>query len=208
VTLPIELTSTRQPIKARSRDEFKSLPTGVTRIAFGEGLMKKAARFGNLEGSISLPSKTKPVQAHRLTFHLARPPQSFLILRLSTNMADSLDSAIPLTIHDAQRIVDDWIKQYGVRYFSELTNLAQLVEEVGEVARIISRQYGEQSFKAGESNQQLGDELADVLFVLICLANQTGVDLQAALRKNLDKKTNRDAQRHQKNDKLKGKLLP
>jgi NTP pyrophosphatase (non-canonical NTP hydrolase) len=105
-------------------------------------------------------------------------------------------------IQEAQNKVDDWIKQYGVRYFNELTNTAILMEEVGEVARIISRKYGEQSFKATETGENLADELADVLFVLICLANQTGIDLEAALVKNLDKKTNRDKDRHIQNPKL------
>jgi NTP pyrophosphatase (non-canonical NTP hydrolase) len=105
-------------------------------------------------------------------------------------------------IQEAQNKVDDWIKQYGVRYFNELTNTAVLMEEVGEVARIISRKYGEQSFKANETGENLADELADVLFVLICLANQTGIDLEAALVKNLDKKTNRDKDRHIQNPKL------
>lgn len=105
-------------------------------------------------------------------------------------------------IQEAQQKVDDWIKQYGVRYFNELTNTAILMEEVGEVARIMSRKYGEQSFKAGETGENLADEMADVLFVLICLANQTGVDLEAALVKNLDKKTNRDKDRHIQNPKL------
>ena len=108
-----------------------------------------------------------------------------------------------MTIKDSQKIVDDWIKQYGVKYFSELTNMAMLTEEVGEVARIIARRYGEQSEKESDKNKDLGDELADVLFVLICLANQTGIDLEEALKKNLDKKTNRDSERHINNDKLK-----
>lgn len=108
-----------------------------------------------------------------------------------------------LTISDAQRTVDQWIKSIGVRYFSELTNLAQLVEEVGEVSRIMSRQFGEQSFKPNESPSDLSDELADVMFVLICIANQTGVDLTSALQKNLEKKTERDSDRHQNNPKLK-----
>lgn len=108
-----------------------------------------------------------------------------------------------LTIADAQKIVDDWIKEYGVRYFDELTNTAMLMEEVGEVARIMARRYGEQSEKESDKNKDLGDEMADVLFVLICLANQTGVDLEEAMRKNLEKKTNRDATRHKENDKLK-----
>ena len=107
-----------------------------------------------------------------------------------------------MTIADAQKKVDTWIKTLGVRYFSELTNLAQLVEEVGEVSRIMSRTYGDQSFKSGESEADLGDELADVLFVLICIANQTGVDLTTALEKNLHKKTKRDAKRHLENPKL------
>lgn len=108
-----------------------------------------------------------------------------------------------LTISDAQQTVDQWIKSIGVRYFSELTNLAQLVEEVGELSRIMSRQFGEQSFKPNESPSDLSDELADVMFVLICIANQTGVDLTDALQKNLEKKTKRDGDRHQNNPKLK-----
>jgi NTP pyrophosphatase (non-canonical NTP hydrolase) len=107
-----------------------------------------------------------------------------------------------MTIKEAQLLVDDWIKTYGVRYFNELTNMAQLTEEVGEVARIIARRYGEQSEKESDKNKDLGDEMADVLWVLICLANQTGIDLEAALKKNLDKKTNRDSTRHLENDKL------
>lgn len=102
----------------------------------------------------------------------------------------------------AQEKVDQWIKEHGVRYFNELTNMTLLTEEVGELARIMARKYGEQSFKAGEENTDLGDEMADVLFVLICLANQTGVDLQAAFDKNLEKKSKRDNQRHKNNDKL------
>jgi NTP pyrophosphatase (non-canonical NTP hydrolase) len=108
-----------------------------------------------------------------------------------------------MELREAQEKVDQWIKAYGVRYFSELTNMAILTEEVGEVARIISRKYGEQSFKKKEDKKELGDELADVLFVLICLANQTGVDLEKALEKNLDKKSKRDKKRHLKNPKLK-----
>ncbi|MDB4060680.1 nucleotide pyrophosphohydrolase [Vicingaceae bacterium] len=107
-----------------------------------------------------------------------------------------------MTLEQAQKAVGDWIKQYGVRYFNELTNMAQLTEEVGEVARIIARRYGEQSEKESDKGKDLGDELADVLFVIICLANQTGVDLQAALKKNLEKKTSRDSARHQENEKL------
>ena len=106
-----------------------------------------------------------------------------------------------ITIREAQKIVDDWIKSYGVRYFSELTNMAVLTEEVGELARIMARKYGDQSFKEGEK-QDLGDEMADVLWVLMCLANQTGVDLTEALKKNLEKKTSRDKKRHLENEKL------
>jgi len=105
-------------------------------------------------------------------------------------------------VSEAQKIVDDWIKKYGIRYFNELTNMAILVEEVGEVARIISRKYGEQSFKESDKDKDLGDEFADVLFVLICLANQTGIDLEEAMIKNLEKKTKRDFDRHKKNKKL------
>lgn len=108
-----------------------------------------------------------------------------------------------MTIREAQRIVDEWIKEYGVRYFNELTNTAILMEEVGEVARIMSRRYGEQSEKESDKHKDLGDEMADVLFVLICLANQTGINLEEALQKNLLKKTSRDHSRHKENDKLK-----
>lgn len=108
-----------------------------------------------------------------------------------------------MKLKEAQKKVDTWIKKYGVRYFSELTNMAILTEEVGEVARVISRQYGEQSFKKSDKDNVLADELADVLFVLICLANQTGVDLTKAFEKNMDKKTQRDKTRHKENKKLK-----
>ena len=108
-----------------------------------------------------------------------------------------------MTIEQAQKDVDQWIKTVGVRYFSELTNMAILTEEVGEVARIIARKYGEQSFKTSDKEYNLADEMADVLFVLICLANQTGIDLTDALSKNLTKKTMRDADRHKNNEKLK-----
>jgi len=108
-----------------------------------------------------------------------------------------------LTLKEAQEIVDNWIKSHGVRYFNELTNTAILMEEVGEVARIISRKYGEQSYKDSDKIVNLEDEIADVLFVLICLANQTGIDLTEALHKNLEKKTTRDAERHLNNKKLK-----
>jgi NTP pyrophosphatase (non-canonical NTP hydrolase) len=107
-----------------------------------------------------------------------------------------------ISISQLQLEVDDWIKTFGVRYFSELTNLAILTEEVGELARIIARKYGDQSFKENEANQDIADEMADVLWVLICLANQTGVNLTEAIEKNIIKKTIRDAERHKKNDKL------
>ena len=107
-----------------------------------------------------------------------------------------------ISIQEAQEIIDEWIKNNGVRYFNELTNTAILTEEVGEVARIMARRYGEQSEKESDKEKDLGDELTDVLFVLICLANQTGVDLTEALQKNLDKKTKRDKTRHQNNPKL------
>jgi NTP pyrophosphatase (non-canonical NTP hydrolase) len=107
-----------------------------------------------------------------------------------------------MKISDAQLIVDEWIKKYGVRYFNELTNTAILMEEVGEVARIMARRYGEQSEKESDKQIKLEDELADVLFVLICIANQTGISLEDALKKNLDKKTDRDSTRHLNNEKL------
>lgn len=107
-----------------------------------------------------------------------------------------------MTIEEAQQVVDRWIKKYGVRYFSELTNLAVLMEEVGELSRIMSRTFGDQSFKESDKIHSLEDEMADILFVLICLANQTGVNLTTALEKNLAKKTNRDAERHKNNEKL------
>jgi len=112
-------------------------------------------------------------------------------------------SMTKLTIEQAQQEVDNWIKTYGVRYFSELTNLAILTEEVGEMARIMARTYGDQSFKKSDLDKNLADEMADVLWVLMCLANQTGVDLTEAFQKNLEKKTKRDATRHLENDKLK-----
>ena len=107
-----------------------------------------------------------------------------------------------MTLNEAQQEVDTWIKTIGVRYFSELTNTAILMEEVGELARIMARKYGEQSFKAGEDAEKLSDEMADVLWVLICLANQTGVNLEEAFRKNMEKKTSRDKDRHQQNSKF------
>ena len=108
-----------------------------------------------------------------------------------------------MNLKNAQQEVDNWIKEHGVRYFNELTNMAKLTEEVGEVARIIARRYGEQSEKESDKNKDLGEELADVVFVVLCLANQTGVDLQAAFDKKMDLKTKRDHDRHHNNDKLK-----
>jgi NTP pyrophosphatase (non-canonical NTP hydrolase) len=108
-----------------------------------------------------------------------------------------------MTIENAQKQVDEWIKTYGVRYFNELTNMAILTEEVGEVARIIARRYGEQSEKESDKNKDLADEMADVMWVLLCLANQTGIDLTEAFQKNLEKKTKRDKDRHKDNEKLK-----
>lgn len=107
-----------------------------------------------------------------------------------------------MSIEEAQQQVDEWIKTYGVRYFNELTNMAILTEEVGELARIVARRYGEQSEKESDKNRDLGDEMADVLWVLMCLANQTGVDLTEAFKKNIEKKTSRDSERHKQNDKL------
>ena len=107
-----------------------------------------------------------------------------------------------MTISEAQKLVDGWIKTHGVRYFNELTNTTLLMEEVGEVARIMARRYGEQSEKESDKQKDLGEEMADVLFVLICLANQTGIDLTAALEKNMRKKTERDKHRHRQNPKL------
>lgn len=108
-----------------------------------------------------------------------------------------------MTIQQAQQQVDEWIKTVGVRYYSELTNLGILMEETGELARLMVRIYGDQSFKESDKGKELADEMADVLWVLLCLANQTGVDLTSALQKNIDKKTQRDADRHQNNEKLK-----
>ena len=108
-----------------------------------------------------------------------------------------------MNLKNSQLEVDNWIKNHGVRYFNELTNMAQLTEEVGEVARIIARRYGEQSEKESDKNKDLGEELADVVFVVLCLANQTGIDLQVAFDKKMDLKTNRDHERHHNNDKLK-----
>jgi len=108
-----------------------------------------------------------------------------------------------MDIKNAQEVVDNWIKNHGVRYFNELTNMAQLTEEVGEVARIIARRYGEQSEKESDKDKDLGEELADVLFVVLCLANQTGINLQEAFDRRMDKKTKRDHDRHHNNEKLK-----
>lgn len=108
-----------------------------------------------------------------------------------------------MTLQQAQQQVDEWINTVGVRYFSELTNMAILTEEVGELARLIARRYGDQSFKESDKHKELGDEMADVLWVLLCMANQTGVDLTDALKKNFEKKNNRDKDRHQQNEKLK-----
>jgi NTP pyrophosphatase (non-canonical NTP hydrolase) len=112
------------------------------------------------------------------------------------------DTPGTLTIRDAQQLVDSWIRTTGVRYFSELTNMAILTEEVGEVARLMSRLYGDQSFKESDKDRELGDELADVLWVLLCIANQTGIDLTSALEKNFTKESVRDSHRHAGNDKL------
>lgn len=116
--------------------------------------------------------------------------------------SDKLSKIQNMTIEEAQQAVDKWVKVYGVRYFSELTNMACLTEEVGELARVIARTYGDQSFKEGEK-PNLGEEMADVLWILLCLANQTGVNLTDELQKNFDKKTNRDKDRHRNNPKLK-----
>ncbi|BBO70230.1 pyrophosphatase [Desulfosarcina alkanivorans] len=119
-------------------------------------------------------------------------------------MTDITPWPTPLTVENLQSIVDRWIRTHGVRYFSEMTNLAVLVEEVGEVARIMARTYGEQSVKGKKETSDLGDELADVLFVLVCIANQTGVNLESAIARNLEKKTARDSKRHHDNPKLTG----
>lgn len=124
------------------------------------------------------------------------------LCRPKCKTAKSRQPDTDMTLSEAQSQVDEWIRTVGVRYFSELTNMAILAEEVGEVARIIARRYGEQSHKPGDAEQDLGDELADVLFVVICLANQTGVNLQEAMVRNLEKKKRRDADRHRNNPKL------
>lgn len=122
------------------------------------------------------------------------------------NNNDKTPTNEPLTLGGAQQFVDQWVKQYGVRYFSELTNMAVLTEEVGELARQMARIYGDQSFKQGEE-PNLGDEMADVLWVLLCLANQTGVNLEEELKRNIEKKTRRDKTRHINNEKLKNKEI-
>lgn len=114
-----------------------------------------------------------------------------------------MENTTEISLREAQQLVDQWIKTVGVRYFNELTNTAILMEEVGELARLMSRTYGEQSFKESDKNRDLGDEMADIFWVLICLANQTNVDLTAAFAKNMAKKTERDHSRHQQNEKLK-----
>jgi NTP pyrophosphatase (non-canonical NTP hydrolase) len=119
-----------------------------------------------------------------------------------SNISFGASKSKNMEIKQAQARIDDWIKQYGQRYFNELTNMAILTEEVGELARIMSRTFGEQSFKKGEEKSDLGDELADILWVLLCIANQTGVDMSSALEKNFEKKTQRDSDRHKNNEKL------
>ncbi len=126
---------------------------------------------------------------------------NYVLTKVRINLLILVQTII-MTIQQAQTTVDEWIKTTGVRYFNELTNMAILTEEVGEVARIMARKYGEQSFKQSDKDKDLGDELADVLFVLICIANQTGINLTEALEKNLNKKTTRDADRHKNNEKL------
>ena len=121
----------------------------------------------------------------------------------STNKRSNSKQLNIMTIKEAQTAVDEWIKTYGVRYFNELTNMVLLTEEVGELARIIARTYGEQSFKESDKNRDMADEMADILWVLMCLANQTGVDLTEAFAKNMEKKTSRDKERHINNEKLK-----
>lgn len=132
---------------------------------------------------------------------LVCPASSVLKKYYGTELEIDMD----YTLENCQKLVDDWIRTFGVRYFSELTNTAILMEEVGELARIMARQYGEQSFKKNEHDLDLGEEMADILFVLICLANQTGVELEDAFKKSMKKKTNRDKERHSKNPKLQEK---
>jgi NTP pyrophosphatase (non-canonical NTP hydrolase) len=152
--------------------------------------------------SIVQVSAAKAAEATRTQPAIPQHPLSrrlFLVM-IHPEIAKYTDNSP--TLAQVQQRVDAWCHSIGVRYFNELTNLAQLMEEVGELSRIIARTYGEQSWKAGESAYNLPDEMADILFVLVCLANQTGVDLTAALEQNLDKKTRRDAQRHRQNPKL------
>lgn len=137
----------------------------------------------------------------RYRFDSPIPSENREIKDIINNFTKTKHRAI-MTIDEAQNLVDNWIKTTGIRYFNELTNTAILMEEVGEVARIMSRRYGEQSFKESDKKVDLGDEMADVLFVLICLANQTGINLTEALEKNLKKKSIRDADRHKNNEKL------
>lgn len=126
-----------------------------------------------------------------------------LLKRRAKSEMPKARSEKPITLQQCQQLVDEWINTIGVRYFSELTNLAQLVEEVGEVARIMSRTYGDQSFKKSDEDKKLSEELSDVLFVLICIANQTGIDLTEAFWQGMEKRTRRDKQRHRTNEKLK-----
>ena len=133
---------------------------------------------------------------------MAGPGHTTHMIQMQTQYPMANDD---ITLRQAQQTVDEWINRYGVRYFSELTNMAVLTEEVGELARIMARKYGDQSFKAGEATEP-DDEMADILWVLLCLANQTGVDLTEALQRNIEKKTQRDGQRHLDNPKLKGGL--
>ena len=122
--------------------------------------------------------------------------------KIPTDAMNEMDNLMDYTLENCQKIVDEWVNTFGVRYFSELTNTAILMEEVGELARIMARQYGEQSFKENETDLDLAEEMADILFVLLCLANQTGVQLEEAFKKSMLKKTDRDKERHIKNPKL------
>lgn len=140
-----------------------------------------------------------PINAYQ---HLSTPMNTYEHLSTLINVHHRLKEKKTMTLREAQEAVDKWIKDYGVRYFSELTNMACLTEEVGELARVMARTYGDQSFKKGEQ-PNIGEEMADILWVLICLANQTGIDLTEELRKSFDKKTIRDKDRHKNNPKLK-----
>eukprot|EP01133_Synstelium_polycarpum_P004818 gene4818-5605_t len=190
---------------------------GIRIFSDENGLMNKS--LADINGNILLISQftlfaaTKKGNRPGFT-RAARPDQAIplyesMIVKLSALTGKEVqrglfgaDMKINLLNDEAQQTVDQWIKTTGIRYFNELTNTAILMEEVGEVARIMSRKYGEQSFKKSDLSVDLGDEMADVLFVLICLANQTGIDLTSAMEKNLLKKTNRDAERHKNNKKL------